>query len=267
MIESGEPTTPSNLIEEGSPGRLSSSFMRGVGLLLLFSEERQLLGISELADLTSFSRPTTHRYANTLVQLGYLEHGPSRKYRLAPQAADPGTEIIREIQSGLQAHAALEDLRDEIGYTVSLGLLDGTRVLYVHRFFGHRPGQHQIDRELRVGAYIPAYCTALGKVMLASLPDAERRERVETINLVPQGPHSITVQDTLLAELDNLDPQAPIVSDEEFVIGARSIAMLLPQRGRMQPLAIDVTVPSDAYTAAQLCEQVGPALSKAAQRN
>ncbi len=260
----GDSAQPS-LIEEGPPGRLSSSFMRGVGLLLLFSEKRQLLGISELAALTGFSRPTAHRYASTLVQLGYLEHGPSRKYRLAPPAADPGATIIREIQHVLQVHAALEDLRDEVGYTVSLGLLDGTHVLYVHRFFGHRPGQHPIDRELRVGAHVPAYCTALGKAMLASLPETERRERIETIDLLPHGPHSITVQDTLLAELADMDPQAPTVSDEEFVIGGRSIAMLLSQRGRMRPLAIDVTVPSGAYTAAQLVNRIGPKLSHAAQ--
>jgi IclR family pca regulon transcriptional regulator len=267
MIESSGHMTPSNLIEDGPPGRLSSSFMRGVELLLLFSEARQLLGIAEMANLTSFSPPTTHRYANTLVQLGYLEHGPLRKYRLAPAASDPGTALVRQIQGVLQVHAALEDLRNEVGYTVSLGLLDGTHVLYVHRFFGHRPGQHLIDRELHVGAYIPAYCTALGKVMLASLPETECRERVEAIHLVPEGPRSITVQDTLLAELDGVDPEAPTISDEEFVVGARSIAMLLPRRGRMQPLAIDVTVPSDAYTPTQLCEQVGPALSKAAQQN
>jgi IclR family pca regulon transcriptional regulator len=275
VIESSERTTPANkrasdddqfsFIEEGPPGQLSSSFMRGIGLLLLFSEERQLLGISELADLAGLSRPTAYRYASTFVQLRYLEQGLSRKYRLASPAADPGTEIVREIQHMLQMHAALEDLRDQIGYTVSLGLLDDTRVLYVHRFFGHRSGQHMIDRELRVGAHIPAYCTALGKVMLASLPDAERRERVKTINLVPQGPRSITVQDTLLAELDDVDSEVPTASDEEFVSGARSIAMLLPRTVRTQPLAIDVTVPSHAYTTAQLIEQIGPKLGRAAQ--
>jgi IclR family pca regulon transcriptional regulator len=275
MIESSERTMPTNkragdddqfsFINEGQLGRLSYSFIRGVGLLLLFSGERRLLGISELADLTGLSRPTAHRYANTLVQLRYLEQGLSRKYGLASPAADTGMEIIREIQHVLHMHAALEDLRDQIGYTVSLGLLDGTRVLYVHRFFGHRPDQHLIDRELRVGAHIPAYCTGLGKVMLASLPEAERRERVETINLVPQGPRSITVQDTLLAELEDVDPEAPTASDEEFVIGARSIATLLPRTFRSQPLAIDVTVPSNAYTTAQLIEQIGPKLGRTAQ--
>jgi IclR family transcriptional regulator, pca regulon regulatory protein len=246
------------------PGRLSYSLQSGIALLLMFSEERQVLGIAEMADLAGLSRPTTHRYASTFVQLGFLEQGPKRKYRLAPRAADPGATVIRGIRRALPARAVLEELRDKIGYTVSLGALDGTRVIYVHRLFGHRRGQHMIDRELRVGAYIPAYCTALGKVLLASLFDAERRARVANIHLVPQGPRSITVQDKLLAELDAVNLLAPLVSDEEFVVGARSIAMLHSRPGDEQPTAIDVTVPSTAYTTAQLFNQIGPDVMRAA---
>jgi len=231
----------------------------------MFSKERQALGIAEMANLAGLSRPTTHRYARTFVRLGFLEQGAKRKYRLAPRAADPGAEVIREIRRALPARAVLEELRDEIGYTVSMGLLDGTRVIYIHRLFGHRRGQHLIDGELRVGAYIPAYCTALGKAMLASLSAAERRERVATIHLVPQGPRSITVQGKLLAELDTVNLRAPVVSDEEFVIGARSIAMLLPRPSSEQSAAIDVTVPSGAHTAAQLFTQIGPSVVRAAE--
>lgn len=247
------------------PGKLSYSLQRGVGLLQLFSEENQLLGVAELADLAGLSRPTTHRYASTLVQLGYLEQGTARKYRLASRAAGPGMEIIREFRHTLpRARDVLEDLRDGIGYTVSMGALGDTRVLYVHRFFGHRRGQHMVDRELRVGAYVPAYCTALGKVLLASLPNAERRKRVATIHLVPQGPRSITMHDKLLAELNDVDPGVPAVSDEEFVMGARSIAVLLLRPDDEQPMAIDVTVPSTAYTAARLLEEIAPKLRQAA---
>jgi IclR family transcriptional regulator, pca regulon regulatory protein len=245
--------------------QLSYSLQKGVALLLMFSEERQELGIAEMADLTGLSRSTTHRYASTLVRLGYLEQGTRRKYRLAPGASDPGAGVIRELRRAVPARAVLEELRDEIGYTVSMGALDGTRVIYVHRFFGHRRGQHAIDRELRVGAHIPAYCTALGKVLLASLSGAERRERVAMIDLVPRGPRSIVEQSKLLAELDGVDLGAPVVSNEEFVIGARSIAMLLAWPGGEPCVAIDLTVPSRAFTAAQLRKRIGPEVMRAAR--
>lgn len=274
MSENGERSTPeengkteSSLYSSSEEyvGRLSSSLQRGLGLLLAFSEQRQLLGIAEFAELTSLSRSTAHRYASTLLRLGYLEQGTKRKYRLALGAAEPGVEIVREIRHALPARAVLEELRKEIGYTVSLGVLDRTRVLYVHRFFGHRRGQHTIDNELRTGAHIPAYCTALGKLMLASLPDTQRQELVATIDLVPEGPRSITAHDTLLAELAQIDPQEPLLSDEEFVLGARSLGMLLSQTKLKQPTAIDITVPSHAYTPAQLLQQVGPKLAHMAK--
>lgn len=187
-----------------------------------------------------------------------MSPGQGAAYRLvlASRAADPGAERVRELRRALRrAHDVLEGLRDEVGHTVSMGALDGTRVLYVHRFFGPRRGQHLSDRELRVGAYVPAYCTALGKVLLAGLPEAKRQTRVATIHLVPQGPRSITELHKLLAELDDVDPRAPTVSDEELVMGARSIAILVSGAAGKQPVAIDVTVPSDLYTDAQLVEQ------------
>jgi IclR family transcriptional regulator, pca regulon regulatory protein len=245
--------------------RLSYSLQSGIALLLVFSEERQALGVAEMADLAGLTRPTTHRYARTFVRLGFLEQDSKHRYRLGVHAADPGAAVIQGIRRALPARAVLEELRDKTGHTVSMGALDGTRVVYVHRLFGHRRGQHMIDRELRVGAYIPAYCTALGKVLLASLSDAERCERVATIHLVPQGPRSITVHDKLLEELSGMNLRAPIVSDEEFVIGARSIATLLLWPNGEYPMAIDVTVPSGAYAATQLLNQIGPEVMRAAK--
>jgi IclR family pca regulon transcriptional regulator len=242
---------------------MSHSLRNGITLLLVFSEEHEALGLSEIAELTSLGRSTAHRYATTLVRLGYLEQARSRKYRLAPGAADPGARAIGDIRRSLPARETLEELREDTGYTVSMGVLEGTDVVYVHRLFGHRRGQHAIDLELRVGAHVPAYCTALGKALLASLPGAERRALVETIDLVPQGPRSITVHGKLLAELDRVSLLQPVLSDEELVAGARSIAMLVARPGDGRPVAIEVTVPSAAYTAAQLLTQVGPSVMRA----
>jgi len=225
---------------------------------------RQTLGIAETAELAGLGRPADHRYEITL-RLGYLERSANRKYALARGAADPGPRGIQEIHRALPVRAILEELREEIGYTVSMGTLDGTHVLYVHRLFGHRRSQHAIDQEIRVGAHIPAHCTALGKVLLASLSDAERRERVTAIDLVPHGPRSIVEQSSLIAELDSVNPRAPVVSDEEFVIGARSIAMLVPRPSGEQPVAIDVMVPSVVYTVPQMFTQIGPSLTRAAR--
>jgi DNA-binding IclR family transcriptional regulator len=159
----------------------------------------------------------------------------------------------------------LQELRDETGHTVSLGVLDGVRVVYIHRLLGHRVGQHAIDRDLGVGANVPAYSTALGKILLASLSDVERRELLASIELVPHGPNTITDREKLVAELDRINVRGVVASDEELVGGARSIAVLVPHPRSDHPLAIDITVPSGAYTVDRLAQNLGPRLKRAAR--
>src|ERR1700722_13179716 len=149
--------------------RLSRSLEYGVAILESFTRERQTLGIADIAETLGISRSTTHRYAMTLVTLGYLEQNSKRKYRLARRAADPGSAAVGAIRRQVAARAVLEELREDTGHTGRMGVLDGPRVVYVYRLLGHSTGQHAVDRDLGVGADIPVYCSALGKVLLASL--------------------------------------------------------------------------------------------------
>ncbi len=243
--------------------RLSRSLEYGVAILESFTPERQTLGIADISDIIGISRSTTHRYAMTLVALGFLEQDPKRKYRLASHAAAPGRAVIGAIRRRVAARAVLEELRHDTGHTVSMGMLEGSRVIYLYRLYGHRSGQHAIDRDLGAGASIPAYCSALGKVLLASLSHADRRELLTGIKLTRLGPNSIVKRGDLSAELERISPRGVVLSDEELLAGSRSIAALIPRPSGEHPLAIDVTVPSSAYSADQLVRRIGPCLKRA----
>jgi IclR family transcriptional regulator, pca regulon regulatory protein len=245
--------------------RLSRSLEYGIAILEAFSGEVLSLGIADLAEILKISRSTTHRYATTLVVLGHLEQDSRRKYRLARHAADVGAAAIGAIRRQVGAGAVLEELRDETGHTVSMGVLEGARVIYVHRALGHRAGQYAIDADLGVGASVPAHCTALGKVLLASLSDAERRELLGSVELARHGPNSIAKRKKLAVELDGISVRGVVVSDEELVHGARSIAVLVPRSRGEDPLAIDITVPAAAFTVEGLVKQLGPRLKRAAK--
>ena len=258
--KSGEPR-----IKPDADPRLSRSLEYGVAILESFSGERQTLGIADIADVVGVSRSTTHRYAMTLVALGYLEQNSKRKYRLAPHAADPGGAVIGAIRREVAARAVLEELREQTGHTVSMGVLNGTRVIYVHRLLTHGVGQYSADHDLGVGAGIPAYCSALGKVLLASISEAERRELLASIKFGSHGPNAIEERDELAAELDRISTRGVVVSDEELFAGSRSIAVLVPRPRSEHPAAIDVTVPSSAYTVEQLRKRIGPRLKRAAK--
>lgn len=251
-------------IREAPDPRMSRSFEYSVAVLESFSRERRPLGISELAKIMGLSRPTTHRYAVTLVALGYLEQDDKRRYRLSTRAAGPGRSAIGAVRRQVSARVALEGLRDKVGHTVSMGVLDRNRVVYVHRLFGHRRGQYAIDMELGVGASVPVYCTALGKVLLASVSEGERRALLEDLQLVPYGPNSIVVKSDLVDEISRVNVREATVSDEELTAGSRSVAVLVPRPAGEYPLAIEVTVPASAYTVQRLLDEVGPRVKRAA---
>jgi len=245
--------------------RMSESLQRGLELLQVFSSQSPVLRLVDLASETGLTSSTARRYARTLVQMGFLKQDTGNKYLLAPRAADPGLSLIATMRCALPVLTVLEELHDGTGYTVSLGVMRHDSVTYVHRLFGHRQSQYEVDRELHAGARIPLYCTALGKALLATLPDEWRRWLIRDIDFIPHGPRSIITHQELILELRELDVRVPVISDEEFVAGARSIAMYVPRPNENRPIGIEVTVPSRHLTVAELQAQIGPAIVYAAQ--
>lgn len=247
--------------------RRSRSLEYGAAMLQCFSGDRQAIGIAELASMLGISRSTTHRYATTLLTLGCLEQDDKRRYRLAGRAADLGRVAIGALRLEVGARAVLEELRGELGHTVSLGVLSGTRAIYVYRLFGHRRGQYEIDRGVESGASVPLHCAALGKAMLASLPPSERKQLLDELALEPHGPNAVLDRRRLEAELERIGPAGTALSNEEQWAGARSIAVLVPPSWRWRhTLAVEVTVPAEAYSASRLLKQAGPLLRRAAKQ-
>src|SRR5271157_5160609 len=156
--------------------RYSQSLERGLAILGCFTPKRPVLGIADIADELGMSRSTTHRYVITLVALGYLEQGASRKYRLGLRVTDLGMSALNSTGLREHAHPYLEELGQRTSYTTGLGVLDGLDVLLVNRAPSLRRGPRDVDLDLHAGSRVPAYCTALGKLLLANLPDAEQRE-------------------------------------------------------------------------------------------
>src|ERR1700726_3506485 len=121
--------------------RYSQSLERGLAILSCFTAKRPVMGIADIAEELGMSRSTTHRYVITLVALGYLEQGASRKYRLGLRVTDLGMSALNSTGLREHAHPYLDELRRRSSYTVSLGVLDDTDVLYVDRARSLRRGQ------------------------------------------------------------------------------------------------------------------------------
>lgn len=245
-------------------GRYSLSLGHGLAILASFSAERPTLGIADMASVLSMSRSTTHRYAATLAQLGYLEQNSSRRYRLTPRCADVGLAALGSMALHERSRSFLHELRRETGWTVSLAILDGSEAMLLERLRGWR-GLHEIDLRLGSSARLPVHCTAMGKVLIAGLPDPELRELLVTLILKRHGPNCITGKRALRAELERVREQGFAIDDEELIDGMRSIAMpVFDPRGRVLG-ALDLAVPGALFAGDELHEEFGAVLSEAAE--
>jgi IclR family transcriptional regulator, pca regulon regulatory protein len=158
--------------------RYSQSLERGLAILSCFTPKRPVLGIADIADDLGMSRSTTHRYVITLLALGYLEQGASRKYRLGLRVTDLGMSALNSTGLREHAHPYLEELRQRSSYTVSLAVLDGADVLYVDRVRSFRRGRGAVSLDLHTGSRVPAYASAMGKLLLANLSASDQRELI-----------------------------------------------------------------------------------------
>jgi IclR family pca regulon transcriptional regulator len=244
----------------------SQSLERGLAILSSFTSNRQLIGTSELARELGLTRSTTHRYIATLSGLGYLQQdADTRKYRLGPRVVDLGFSAINSMDVREISAPYLRQLSDDTGFTVNLAILDGTDVVYVERCRTARPGQREIDLNLHVGSRLPAYCTALGKAMLAFLPDDERGALVAESDLVKRGPNTMTEAEALLDELERIRETGIAVNNEELAYGLRSIATPITSQSGGVVAAINLAVHRSMVSMEDLVVRYGPALTRAAE--
>jgi IclR family pca regulon transcriptional regulator len=243
----------------------SQSLERGLAILSAFKAATPELGISELARGLGLTRSTSHRYVATLTRLGYLQQNPhTRKYRLGPRVVDLGLSAINSMELREISAPHLQQLSDETGHTVNMAILDGVDIVYIERCRSSQQGQREIDLNLHVGSRLPAYCTSMGKVLLAFLPDDEQRRLLGRIEFAERGPNTLTDRKALAAELARVGDAGLAVNNEELAYGLRSIAT--PVRGQNGEVvaAINVAVHRTAVSIGDLVEGLGPKLMRTA---
>jgi IclR family pca regulon transcriptional regulator len=251
------------VIDPLRPGRLSSSLVDGLAMLRCFTAEHPRRGIAEMADELELARSTTHRYAATLMALGYLDQGLSRKYWLSARASDVGVALCGSMPVRRVARECLRELRSGTGYTVSLAVLWGSEVVYVDRWQGSRQGQYMIDEGIGPGARRPVYCTAAGKAILVCLPAAEQKKLISTLNLRPCGPNMLTSRAALRTELERIATGGDVVAveDEELLAGRRALAAAVLDGGGRPVAAVELAVPVAACVVEGLVAHFGSQLS------
>lgn len=246
--------------------RYSQSLERGLAILSCFTPARPVLGIADIADHLGMSRSTTHRYVITLVALGYLEQGASRKYRLGLRVTDLGMSALNSTGLREHSHVYLQELRQRSSYTVGLAVLDGPDILFVDRAPSYRRGGGTAGLDLNPGSRLPAYCTSMGKLLLANLPGAEQRELFGEMKLTKRGPNTITSKKALRDELEEVRAAGFAVNDEELAPGLYSISAPVRREDRDVVAAIGMSARSSMISLEEMVDALGPHLVSTADR-
>ncbi|MDO0932218.1 IclR family transcriptional regulator [Streptomyces sp. DG2A-72] len=185
-------------------------------------------GVSELARRAQMSKSTAYRVLGMLERNGVVERVGTdyrlgeRLHHLGKAVYAPGSESVRDVLLPY-----LADLYEATRETVHLAVLDGPHVVYLAKLYGHRPA----PVPSRIGGRLPAYATAVGKVLLAY--DSQAAERALSEPLRPFTPSTLTDPDALSAELDGIRRTGVSLDNEEYQPGLACVAApVLNRAGR-----------------------------------
>ena len=217
--------------------------------------------LTEVADATALPKSSAFRYLSALEARHYVERGhDAGTYRLGLAFRPQHTRGVARLAE--LARPALERLRDKLGETTNLGLLDGTSV--VHSVVCESP--HMMRLAARVGERGYVHATALGKAMAAALPEDRVRALIDVAGMPSFTKATITDLPTLLTELEQVRQQGYAVDERENQDEGRCVAVTIPGLGFAA--AVSVSAPAARFdvdavpTVARALRKVARDLSK-----
>jgi DNA-binding IclR family transcriptional regulator len=231
------PVPPLSLSGSGD-GDAASLVRRAFVVLDCFSKDDHELSLAELVIRTGLPKATLHRLAGQLIAVGALERS-GRSYRLGVRMFELSVGVWAQRVLRDLAMPYLQELFEQTRETVQLALFDGEAVLYIDRIRGH----NSVVLPTFPGGRMPAYCTALGKAMLAFSP-AETVRSVLSRGLTPLSARTVTSPGLLVNQLRTIQRTRVAYDAEESVSGVCCIAAPVLNAAGHAIAAISVSAPS-----------------------
>jgi DNA-binding IclR family transcriptional regulator len=213
---------------------------KALELLSVFSFREPRLSLADLAKRTGIPRATAFRLLSTLEQSGFLakEHGA---YQLGIKCFVLGNIVAGGLDLRETAHPHLVGLRDATRETTQIAILDHWQVVYLERMLSPLPVGFM---RTRAGAILPAYCTGLGKTLLAFMPEEEVAAWAATQRFPAITPRTITTAKRLLRELRVIRERGYGLDEEERERGVCCVAAPIRNHNGEVVAAISVAGPS-----------------------
>ncbi|MEU7293694.1 IclR family transcriptional regulator [Streptomyces exfoliatus] len=227
-------------------GRLVPAVTRAFDILELFLEGDGTLSSPEITRRLQLPRTTTHELVSTLTARNYLipvRDQPGR-YRLGVRAYQLGSRYAEQLDLAAEGHQVARELVDTCGETVHVAVLEDADVIYIAKV----DSTHAVRMVSAAGRRLPAHCTAVGKMLLATLPEYELDERLEGRELTAMTPASLSDPDALRAALTEIRILGVAVEQQESNPDVSCVAAPVRDRSGRVVAALSVSVPAHRWT-------------------
>ena len=204
----------------GDPNFMTS-LARGLIVIQAFTQQSPQMTISQLSIKTGLSRAAVRRCLYTLTKLGFAGAEDGSRYSLRPRMLTLSHTYTTSNTLSSAAQPILERMSAALGESFSVATLDGEDIVYIART--------QVNRvmavDLHIGSRLPAYCTSMGRILLAYLPAEQLEQYLAKVNLIPHTTRTITSVEKLRLALRNIRRNGYAICDQEYEVGLRSIAV------------------------------------------
>jgi len=221
--EARSSSRPPGSRKEADPNFMTS-LARGLSVIRAFTGSNPQLTIAEVAKISGLPRAAARRCLHTLDQLGYVGTD-GRRFSLRPKILALGYAFMSSTPLAATLQPVLERVSERVHESCSAAALDEEEIVYIARAATKRI----MSVTLNVGSRLPAYCTSMGRVLLAHLPRPDLDDFLGRARLKPFTERTLTSRDGLRRVLDQVRERGYALVDQELEIGLRSIAV--PVRG------------------------------------
>jgi IclR family transcriptional regulator, pca regulon regulatory protein len=216
-----KPTPASTLdVYTGDPNFMTS-LARGLLVIQAFSQQHPQMTISQLSVKTGLSRAAVRRCLYTLTKLGFAGAEDGSRYALRPRMLSLSNTYTASSSLSSSAQPILERMSKNLHESFSVATLDGDDIVYIARTTVSRV----MSVDLHIGSRLPAYCTSMGRVLLAYLSSEQLEQYLARVVLTSHTSRTVNSVDKLRLSLRNVRRNGYALVDQELEVGLRSLAV------------------------------------------
>ncbi|MDO5979934.1 IclR family transcriptional regulator [Flavivirga spongiicola] len=222
---------------------LNLSVVKAFKLLDVYLNNKEAWGVRELAKKTGYNKTTTYRLLSTLESLDIVQKNDDDKYILGLKLFELGNLVSVHKSLRNFSRIPLENIAKEIKETVHFGVLRNNKVLYLNK----AESELGLKVSTQIGSYQQAYCSALGKVLLAFSSKKQISDYLKNVKLDAYTSNTITRPEALLIELEQIRKKEYALDMEELEVGLICIAIPVFNKNKDVVAGISVSGPSSRF--------------------